>query len=518
MFRDIAMAFCFGSGASIAAFMVAYRFSYLLRRLLGEGPLLSGFVPQFELLRKESEEKGACFFRDLFFSFSFFLLLVLAVAEVSLLGVYLWLPISSSFREILYLTLFMLPGALFLCLFGLNAALLQCEKKFFLSGFAPVGFNVIWILAVFIYKDKPSDIAMIGLSSAMIAAFFLQWAVMLPHVVSYLKKRISWKQFMQMSFFSSEVKKMGKPFLLGVIGVGAVQINSALDAIFARFASLEGPAYLWYAIRIEQLPLALFGVALSSALLPPLSRAVSAGDWDRYKELIGFAIRRSFSLIFPATLGIFVLGLSIVNLLYGRGDFSMPDTIQTVLCLWGYGVGLLPSVFVLLLAPACYAQKNYRLPTISALLSVVLNVGLNYVFVFIFGWGALSVALATSVSAFFNFFLLQRVLTKKMGVLFSSCVFRSCMKTAVCSFIAAGMTLLLGYFLVADETIPLFLGEPGLGVSRQFAQQLVQFSLLGAVFVLTFFSYAWMIRAEDILELVRIRKAEIYTAQEKGEP
>ena len=89
-------------------------------------------------------------------------------------------------------------------------------------------------------------------------------------VFRILKGFLSWRQILVLTLFSPELKKMIAPLLLGAVGVGAVQINSALDAVFARSASLEGPAYLWYAIRIEQLPLALFGIALSSALFPLL--------------------------------------------------------------------------------------------------------------------------------------------------------------------------------------------------------------------------------------------------------
>ena len=147
-------------------------------------------------------------------------------------------------------------------------------------------------------------------------------------------------------------------------------------------ASLEGPAFLWYAIRIEQLPLALFGIALSSALLPPLSRALKNLNMDHYLKLLRFAFARSFSLIFPCTLGIFVLGIAGINLLYGHGDFSNEATYQTTLCLWGYGLGLVPAVFVLLLAPAFYAHKEFRTPMLGSVISVVINVLLSSFFVF----------------------------------------------------------------------------------------------------------------------------------------
>jgi putative peptidoglycan lipid II flippase len=506
MFRDMSMAFCFGSNPAIAAFMVAYRFANLFRRLIGEGPLPSGFIPHFESLRQTSPEQGARFFRDLFFSLFLFLGVVLFFVEGGLFAWYLFGQMTDSTKEILYLTLLMLPGVLFICLYGVSSALLQCEKSFFLPGFAPVAFNIVWVGAVFAFRDQLPPIAMIGLSFAVIAGFFLQWFLLVPKMSAYLKQFLSWKEIFQFQFFSADVRKIVKPFLLGIIGIGATQVNSALDAIFARYASLEGPAYLWYAIRIEQLPLALFGIALSSALLPPLSRALCDNNWDKYRELLGFAFKRSFSFIFPCTFALFLLAASGVNLLYGRGDFSLEATRQTILCLWGYGIGLLPSVFVLLLAPAFYAQKNFRLPMIAAILSVALNIILNYMFVFWFAWGALSVALATSACAFFNFIFLSVALSKKIGSLFTPSLIKSCMKTAMCTLIATAMTLALGYFLVGDPSISIFLGQADPAFSRQFFQQALQFFVLAGFFLLTFISYAWMLDVEDILDLLGIRK------------
>ena len=163
-----------------------------------------------------------------------------------------------------------------------------------------------------------------------------------------------------------------------------MQINSALDAVFARYASLEGPAYLWYAIRIEQLPLALFGIAFSTALLPSLSRALKAGNTPQYLSLLQFCFRKCYSLIFPCCLGVFVLGGVGVNLLFGRGGFTGESTHQTILCLWGYGIGLVPAAFVLLMAPAFYATREYKIPMKGAVISVGINLALSTLFVFLF--------------------------------------------------------------------------------------------------------------------------------------
>jgi putative peptidoglycan lipid II flippase len=505
--RDMTMAIVFGSNPAIAAFMVAFRFANLIRRLFGEGPLSSGFIPHFEQMRAISPEKGAKFVRDLLFSLSLFLILLIGIAEIVLWGIWKWGNLHPDNAQILYLTILMLPGALFICLFGLSSSLLQCERRFFLTGFAPAAFNGVWITATLMLKGRDPSLAVLPLSFAIIIAFFTQWAMLAPQTFALLKRPLSWKECFSPQLFSSQLSLIVKPFLLGVIGVGAVQINSALDGVFARCASLEGPAYLWYAIRIEQFPLALFGVALSAALLPSLSRALKEGINDQYLRLLRFAFRRSFSLIFPCALGIFVLGLAGINFLYGHGDFNMEDIHQTAVCLWGYGLGLVPSVFVLMLAPAFYAKKEFKIPTIGSLSSVVLHLLLTSVFVFGLKWGAFSIAVATSIAAWFNYFYLFYHLAKRIGEpLLDARVFRSYFKTATCTLIAGVATLFVGYFFVGDPTFKIATGIIDATLSRDVPTQCLQFLAMSGTFILMFFSYAWMLNAEDILELIGVKR------------
>ncbi len=513
--RDMTMAIVFGSNPAIAAFMVAFRFANLIRRLFGEGPLASGFIPYFEHLRAESSQKAAAFFRDLFFSLTFFLIFLIAGLEGILFSILKWGDLQPQNGQILYLTALMLPGILFICLFGLSSALLQCERKFFLTGFAPVAFNLVWIAAVLFLKDQDPSLAVLPLSLAIILAFFMQWIMLAPRCASQVMKSLTWRQCLSPQLFSGDLCKMVKPLFFGMMGIGAVQINSTLDAIFARYASLEGPAYLWYAIRIQQLPLALFGIALSAALLPPLSRALKNASQGDYLKLLRFGLRRSFSLIFPCSLGIFALGFAGINLLYGHGDFTLNATYQTVICLWGYGLGLLPAVFILLLAPAFYANQEFQRPMWGSVISVILNSILTSVFVFALGWGAFSIAIATSLSAWFNYFYLSYYLSRKVGEpLFDLAVFSSFFKTSICGLIAMIATLLVGKFFVDDPTLLIFSGKEAVAFSREIKMQLMQFAALSGTFVLIFFSYAWMLNAKDVLELIGIKPTDALTTSD----
>lgn len=480
----MAMAFCFGSAPEIAAFMVAYRLANLFRRLLGEGNLQSGFVPHFESLQGDAALR---FYRDTSFSSLAILLGAVALMEG---GFWFLLPqLSADWAEIAKLAMWMAPGLVFICLYALNSAFLQCRKSYFLPAAAPAMFNAAWICAALSAHRFPIEEAVRFLSIGIAFAFALQWALTALQV----RKEIAmpWRDWFRPRLFSDEWKSLLKPLSLGVIGIGAAQINSALDAIFARIADLSGPAYLWYAIRVQQLPLALFGIALSGALLPPLSRAMKEGALERYQELLQTALRHSAALMVPCSFGIFAVGGAGLNLLYGHGDFTPADVRETLHCLWGYGAGLLPSVFVLLLASGFYAKKSYSVPTAASVFSMALNGILNALMVFAFHWGAVSIAIGTSVAAWANCAILVWKLNAAT-VSFGAYLAR----LSFCGFVAAAATLAAGWVFLGDATLA---GE----FTRSSQAQIVQFGGMAFLFLAAFFSAAYVMRVKELFDLLR---------------
>lgn len=402
MFRDMALAYAFGTTSAIAALLVAFRFAHLLRRLLGEGPMQTALIPYFEGLRKESPERAGRFFCDLALSLSFLLVILIIVIMATLGGALTLIDLSEGNAEIIWLTLLMMPSLLFICLFGINASLLQCEKYYFIPGFAPVLFNLFWILGVAFSANLMPDKAMDVLALFIIIACLAQWAMTLPKTIQLLKSYGVTSFWKGAKKYSSDVLHLIKPLSLGIIGVAASQINNAFDAIFARWASEEGPAILWYAIRLQQLPLALFGIALSGALLPPLARAIKNNNSAQFRHFLEFALKRSLAIMIVITAGLFILGDSCISFIYGRGDFTSMSVIETTESLWGYTAGLLPMALVLVLAPAFYSKGDYRTPTIASVISMIINIVLNTIFIAVWHKGTASVAYATSISSWVN--------------------------------------------------------------------------------------------------------------------
>jgi putative peptidoglycan lipid II flippase len=485
--REMAMAFCFGSAPEIAAFMVAYRLANLFRRIFGEGNLQAGFVPQFESINGENPKKGLLFYRDCSFN-----LLLLLLGAVALMEISLWLCmefLEPEWAEIAHLAMWMAPGLVFICLYGLNSAFLQCQKSYFAPAAAPVLFNIAWIAAAILSAGVPLAQAVQFLSIGVAVACACQWGVTAAKVRECLSVHLSWREWFRPVFFSPEWKKLVKPLTLGVVGIGAMQMNSALDAVFARMADLSGPAYLWYAIRIQQLPLALFGIALSGALLPPLSRAMREGALERYRSLLETALRYSAALMIPCTFGLLAVGGSSLNLLYGHGQFRAIDVQKTLYCLWGYGLGLIPAVFILLLATGFYARKSYSIPTIASVVSVVFNLILNVLMVFVFHWGGVSIAIGTSVAALLNCLILGFGLRKEIGAVFSLDFWGYCARLTASGAVAAALTLMAGFS--ANE------------FPRSLFEQTLQFGGGFLFYSVSFFGMAYVLKVKELFDLFR---------------
>ena len=502
MLRDIVMASVFGTQASVAAFFMAFRFAHLLRRIFGEGAMQTAFIPQFESLRQGNAEQAGNFFRDLFVLLTTCLSVLIFVSMIALGGILIFFDLSSGNSEILFLTVLMMPSLLFICLFGLNAALLQCEKHYFITGAAPVAFNLIWIIGVYCLRNVAAPTAMPWLAGVVIAACFCQWLMTVPAMLQILQQHGIKQSWRNICMYSADIRKLKTPLMLGILGVIASQINNALDAVFARYAETEGPAYLWYALRIQQLPLALFGIAISGALLPPLSRALKSNNFALFRNFLELALRHSIALMLPLTALFFVMGDSCVNLIYGRGGFSDLSTVGTSQCLWGYNLGLIPMTLVLILAPAYYAQGDYRTPMIASVASMLLNVILNALMIFGLGLGATSVAIATGVSAWVNFVLLFGIVQQHMGDALLKVMISNAGKIFVAS-VAAVMTVFAvdhiflqgsSFWLIWQGDVPVF--------PRKFAEQIIRLFIQAISFCAGMLSTAWLINANDLLELV----------------
>lgn len=504
MLRDMVLAFCFGTHPALAALFVAYRLSQLARRLFGEGALQSAFIPVFEEMRKEEPAQAFRFFRDLTALLTCFLVGFILIGMLVLALSLSWIDWSVGNTQIVQLAILILPSLLFICLFGLNSSLLQCQKHYFTVGIAPAFFNLaIAGGSIFFYGWDPNQ-AMPYVAIFIVVGCFLQWGATCLPTFRALKNHLGKNLLSNIQLYSKDIKRLGAPLALGLLGVGATQINNGVDALFARWADPEGPAQLWYSQRLLQLPLALFGIAISGALLPPLSRSIQAGRKDEYLRFLDFAQRRVFALLLPCTLGLFVFGTPLINCIFGRGDFQMHSILTTTGCLHTYAIGLIPTGLIIVLGPAFYAFKDFKTPAIAAFISLAINFVLNCIFIFGLGFSALSVALATSISSWANIFYLYSCLKKHYEQVVSPEGIGEAMKVVTISLGSA----LVAYFVQMFwfTTPQLFHLSKNPDLPTAFFEQVLFLAVPGLLFIALVAIGAWVFRAKDLLVLFRLRR------------
>jgi len=413
LLRDMSMAYAFGAAPLVAIFLLAFRLSNLLRRLLSEGALQSAFIPVFEALRFQSPLRAATFFRNLSATIALLLIIVIVISAAALGRLAYFIQLSPATHELFLLTALLMPGLLFICLYGLCSAFLQCQKIYFIPAAAPVLFNLVWIAGVVLIRDQPLAEAMSLLACIVVFGALCQWLFTLPATWNSLQQLGLEAVWRGIRLRTEEVRTLRTPLAMGITGVAATQVNNALDGFFAWWADPSGPAYLWYAIRLQQLPMALWGVAMSGALLPPLCRLAKESDLTAFQSSFSQAMKKTIFWMMLATAWFFVAGPSCVALLFGRGDFTGEDIAMTTYCLWGYIIGLVPAVLVLIATAAFYSRGQFRIPMQASFLAVIINSTLNAIFIGVLDKGVVSVAIATSIAAAVNLTYLQGMLKRQ---------------------------------------------------------------------------------------------------------
>lgn len=486
--RDLAMAFAFGDHPSVAAFMVAFRFSNLLRRLLGEGPFQSAFIPYFQGMRLQNQERATLFFRQLAFLMMILLVVITLLLEGGIATFLSFSSLSAEGHEIIYLTGWLFPGIIFICLYGLNLSLLNCYDSYFIPSFAPFICNLIWIVAALLLRHQDPHLAMVSLSQWVVIGFLGQWLWTFPLTLKHTWK--SWKEGWSFSI-PSEIKQLAQTFSLGAIGVGAAQINAFADAFFARCVDIRGPVYLWYSIRLEQLAFAIFGLACVTPIIPAFSQAIKKGDSLSAQHLFSTSYQRILFVMVSCTFAIFALGFAGVDLIYGHGNFSEEAVSKTTLCLFAYALGLIPSTLVILFAAIYQAEGNFKTPMFISLVVVIMNLILNAFFVFFLGLGSISIALATSLSAWANYAILWHFIKNKgWQPLFPF--------SHLCHILVAG-----GFaWLCVALSSHLFLTEQ-LSLVQTLWAKIAAFSMQTVIFVIVLAAYAVLCKNRNVFNLFK---------------
>ncbi len=431
--RDVMQAFYLGTGRGADAFYIAYIIPNLLRRLTGEGAMTAAFVPVFTQLRKEKSREELWKFANAFFFDLTLIMALLAVLGIvfSPLLVKIIAPgfgdVQGKWELTIFLTRIMFPYIFLISLAALAMAILNSFHKFFVPAFTPVLFNLAIICLAVLFARKAEEPAFVFAAGVVLGGVF-QLAFQLPFL---------WRRGMRfkfsLSFSHPAVRKVAKLMVPGIFGAGIIQIIFAISRIIASFLEEGSVSSLYYASRVQELTLGLFSIALSIALLPTFSELAAHHDIQGMKKTLIFSFKLVFFVTIPAMVGLLVLNRPIIQVLFQRGVFDEQSTAMSASCLFFFSFGLPFISGVKILASAFHSLKDTKTPVIVAFFVMLSYISLSLILMKPLRVGGL--ALALSLSAVLNFFLLFILLEKKIGKIekkkFSASVLKSAFSAAV---------------------------------------------------------------------------------------
>jgi len=401
LFRDILMAHFFGTSVVKSAFDVAYRFPNLFRRLFGEGALSAGLIPVYtETLARQGQREA-----DRLASAVCGITMGILGATVALVFMASYaIPaithLDEGWAEILPLLRIMLPYAPLICLAALVMGILNSLKSFAISALAPAFQNLccIAVLALVCPFLPATGLARIkAVSWAILASGIIQVAVQLP-VLRRHGVPLSLAVPRPLPEGVRRVFALAAPM---VLSSGLVQINVYLDGLLAMHAGKWGPSALGYADRIVYLPLAVFGTAFSTVLLPTLSEFVTRGDGKSFAESFARTMRNAAIVLMPASIGTIALAYPMTSLIYKTGAFDDLSVQRTATALIAYSAGLVQAGLHKLAVTPFYARKDSRTPVIVGTAGVALNLLMNLFFIWVLPspLKPVGIAIATSISS-----------------------------------------------------------------------------------------------------------------------
>ncbi|MFH1958045.1 MAG: murein biosynthesis integral membrane protein MurJ [bacterium] len=403
--RDVFIASFFGTTMFADAFFVAFRIPNLLRKLLGEGSLPAAFIPTYcETLAKGEKERGEKLAGN-FFSLLAVISLLLVVLGI-IFAPFIIKITAWGFREnpqkfflTVSLARIMFPILLLVTLSTAAMGVLNARKIFFIPAIAPALFNVSLISFFLLLAGKDPLKNIRGLAFFAVAGFALHFLLMVPLLV---RKKVSRLKYLVTGLFSNpDVKKVFVLLLPAVVGLSVMQLNIFVDTICASLLGEGMVSALYFANRVNQLPLALFGISISIVSLPLMSDSTARNDAEGVSLNLFSSLRSSYFLILPSTAGLIICAKEIVGLLFERGNFGAFSTNATASVLVFYAAGLFAFSGVKIFANFFYSMKDMKTPVIAASISFVINIFLDVILMFPMGISGL--ALATSAASVFNF-------------------------------------------------------------------------------------------------------------------
>jgi putative peptidoglycan lipid II flippase len=451
--RDIVVAALFGASAATDAFFVAFRIPNFFRRLFAEGSFSQAFVPVFAEYR---QNRTAEELRDLVshvFGCLGGILLIITTAGVAAapLVIMLFAPGFADEPERYELASRMLrftfPYLLFISLVAVAGSIMNSYGKFAVPALTPVWLNLS-LIACALWLSPHMDPPVMSQAWGALIAGVVQLLFQIPFLLRMRmlpRPRWHWRH--------PGVQKILKLMMPAIFGSAVVQINLLVDTMVASTLIVGSVSWLYYADRLVEFPLGIFGIAIATVILPSLSRKHATQDTKAFSTNLDWALRLTLLVGIPAFLGLALLAGPILATLFEYGEFSANDTRMTAYSLMAYAFGLPAFMMVKILAPGFFARQDTRTPVRIGIISMLSNIVMIIAFVSaMHHWqipaAHASLALATALSAWLQSWLLFRRLRKDDAYRPVAGWGRYALQISLAT---ALMTALIGYLLPAAE-------------------------------------------------------------------
>lgn len=409
--RDVVMAHMFGAAAGFDAFAVAFKIPNFMRRLFAEGSFSQAFVPVLsEYQKKHHHEEVQRFVNAMCGTLGMALLITTVLGVVG--APYIIRVFAPGFetqgeRYELAVTMIRItfPYLFLISLTAFSGAILNTYSKFWVAAFTPVFLNLSMISAALWLSPQMAQ-PIIALAWGVFIAGIIQLFFQVPFL-RHLKFFVRPK----MNFCDPGVRRVLKLMVPALFGVSVGQVNLLIDTLFASLLAVGSVSWLYYSDRLMEFPLGVFGVAISTVILPHLSRHHATDSKRAYSLTLDWALRSVLIVGVPAAVVMAVMAGPMLSTLFQYGHFHAHDVLMAQQSLMAFAIGITPFMLVKILASGFYARQDLRTPVKIAVVAMITNAVLNLALIW---WLAhAGIALATSLAAIVNALCLFYFLYKR---------------------------------------------------------------------------------------------------------
>jgi len=430
--RDMAYSHFFGASALLDAWTIAFKIPNLARRLFGEGAASASLIPVYSEELHRDHQQAKQLVNTVVTVLFVLLVVIILIGQVGIWGYYKFFSSTGESKMVLLLTSIMLPYMLPVCMVAILGGILNVHRHFAMPAAAPIALNIFIIagipLADVILK-LPEKKQFFLVAVTVLIAGVVQVAMQVPPLVRCgVSIRPAWQ------IYSNAFRKIIILMVPMILGLAATQINTLADDLIAWWfsGSVEKGAFfvllghkiayplqrgsvshLYYAQRLYQLPLGVFGISLATAIFPVMSSLSAKKDFAGLARTVSQGLHTCLFIAIPATIGLIAIAKPLISLAFQHGRFGANDTDTVVWTLSFYALGLCGYFAQQVVSRAFYSMQDSKAPMTSAIIAVGANVVLNLTLIWPLGTGGL--AAATALCSYLQVVILVVALRRRLG-------------------------------------------------------------------------------------------------------